>query len=103
MEVKTLLMYWEGSTFLFDVNITEKERKHENVVAKGRALVSTKKRNNGKYAGHCCLIGEEQYTDEHIRKQVVWACVKRAILLQRYVIIEGRTSQEDMIYVNTDE
>ena len=103
MEVKTLLRHWTGNTFLFDVKVIGEGKKSINVLAEGRAIVSTKKRDNGKYAGHCCLIGEEQYTDEHIRKQVVWACVKRAILLQRNVIIEGQTLQTDMIYVNTDE
>lgn len=82
----------------------EKEKRHDKVVAEGRALVSTKKGANGKYAGHCCLFGEDAYTEKNCRKDVVGACVKRARLLQNNVIndnVDGQTSM-DMIYVSTD-
>ena len=104
MEIKTLLRYWNGNVFLFDVKVTLKEKRHDKVVAEGRALVSTTKVND-KYAGHCSLVGEESYTGNDCRKQVVWACVKRARLLQKHVInvdVNEQTST-DMIYVNTDD
>lgn len=106
MEIKTLLRYWNGNAFLFDVKITEKEKKRDKVVAEGRALVSTKKKGvNGKYAGHCCLVGEDAYTEKNCRRHVVGACVKRARLLQSNVINDDANEQTsmDMIYVSTDE
>lgn len=103
--IKTLLRSWSGNVFLFDVKIIEKRKKHYKVLAEGRALVSTKK-VNGKYPGHCCLVGEEEYTEESNMKEVVFACIKRARLLQNQVINpEGNSlaSKEDMIYVNVEE
>lgn len=103
MEIKTLLRYWNDNIFLFDVKIIEKRK--ARVVAEGRALVSTKKGSNGKYAGHCCLVGEDAYTENNCRKDVVGACVKRARLLQNNVINYDANEQTpmDMIYVSTDE
>ena len=100
MKIKMFLRFWKGDTFLFDVKVEEESKKKE-VKAEGRAIVSTRL-NNGKYAGHCCLDGEDEYINKDIMKQVVSSCVKRALLLKDQVInsdINEPTLKENMIYV----
>ena len=85
MEVKTLLLHWDGDSFLFDVKIVEKEKRQDKVKAEGRALVRTQK-VNGKYCGHCCVLGNDEYTTEDCKRKVVMSCIKRAKLLKEEVI-----------------
>ena len=102
MEIKTFLKYWNESVFLFDVVITERERKQSKTVAKGRAIVNSRPKRNGQYAGHCCLIGDHCSSNE-IRRLVVRDCVKKAIFFENYIFNTNKLSPSDsMIYIKVD-
>ncbi len=96
MDVKTLLLHWDGDSYLFDVKVTEEGKKQDKVMAEGRALVRTEK-VNGRYCGHCCIYGNNEYTTEDCKKQVVTRCIKRAQLLKKGVIeASNKTSEKQL-------
>ncbi len=102
MDVKTLLLHWDGDSFLFDVKIVEKEKRQDKVKAEGRALVRAQK-VNGKYCGHCCIFGDNDYTTEDFKRKVVVCCIKRAKLLKEGVIEASSKTPEQQLERTTYE
>ncbi len=100
MDVKTLLKNWNGDAFLFDVKIVEEGKKRDEVMAEGRALVRTEK-INGKYCGHCCLYGDNNYTTEDCKKHVVTRCIKRAQLLKNGVLEASKETPKEQLEETT--